>query len=516
MTEIELSDRSAAGEVAVSDSVNSASEETSSEDRPPSVASMEVLAGSVWPAILTCFLQFLSFAILIPYISMLAALAPYSQVNKEGPRVMTPQTLMRAQAIISACHLVEALAELALSAAYGVLVDRIGVRWVALVSQTGFVVKAVVFAFCTPPESSLPEIEHVFAAMVVVSALRGATGMPKIPINAYIAKKTHPDKRTKRFGVMGAAFGLAFFCAQAFNVTIAETLGKSALQVPLLTSAVVAISSWLVVFFLWPKKVVTRDEQLAPWADALPWLLVKRTLLHSKTLMILSVIVFVDGLGVDLFHMAFGLFARARFGWDTEHLALYMMSVSCMTPLVMMCIYPRLLRWKGEIFVMRFASVSMLCSLSLTALVGLGNVGWLNFCVVPLIPLGSMLNPVLTSFATRELPVEELGRLSGALSAVETCARLVAPMLSAYIIPRTMHSSVPSAVYFLGVAIVIPGVALTWFVHPKAAAEAESKLSETSESITSDDDEGLAKIKDIKLREDSPRSLEENIIGRFA
>ncbi len=43
----------------------------------------------------------------------------------------------------------------------------------------------------------------------------------------------------------------------------------------------------------------------------------------------------------------------------------------------------------------------------------------------------------------------------------------IGPLIATYVLHRTIHSAVPSAVYLAAAAISLPGVAMAWCVRPK-------------------------------------------------
>ncbi len=114
---------------------------------------------------------------------------------------------------------------------------------------------------------------------------------------------------------------------------------------------------------------------------------------------------------------------------------------------------------------------------------GMTTLGLTVYGVIPFCGLSHLTEPVYASFASRELPVEEQGRLQGAISAVGTLAQCLGPLIATYVMHRTMHSAVPSAVYLAAAAISLPGVAMAWCVRPKVARQ--SAVSDKDEDSSS-------------------------------
>lgn len=293
---------------------------------------------------------------------------------------------------------------------------------------------------------------------------------------ALVAKRSSTSLRSTNFGKVAAATGFAFFLGEAMNIAIAELVGKHELRLPLLLAAVLSIASLLVICFTWPSHVKVAEP--APWRDAVPWVSVKRTILTSTNLMLFGIMFFIEGFGMDTLHSAFMVFARKLYHFDTEQCAVFLMLVGVTTPFVMAVILPVLLSCGGELFALRFSSVMLLGVFAVLFLIGLTPYGFLLFLAAPFIPLSHISGSVLLGFATRELPKDEWGRLTGATMAVETCGRLLAPLTAMYVMRRTMDGPCPSAMFLVTAVLMLPGVAIAWWVQPKEVFEKDDENSQ--------------------------------------
>mmetsp|Transcript_28047 Transcript_28047/g.89128 ORF Transcript_28047/g.89128 Transcript_28047/m.89128 type:complete len:482 (-) Transcript_28047:225-1670(-) len=449
----------------------------------------------LWPALVTIFLQAASAAMMIPYVSIIAATAPYSlkvpvectyhECDGDAGIPVTPEeAIVRAQTIVSASQSVQAFFELFSAGILGVLCDRIGPKPVAVVSQLGHLIMLAILMFCTEANGYLDiQIHRIFLALILGNAIAGICGQLKISVQAYVARVSTPETSARNFGRMAACVGLAFCIGPLLNIVIGQIFDRRKARIPLFFACMMNVASLLVICCAWPQmNRCSQASRTAPWSNALPCLLFKSTLLATTPLMMYSAIFFVDGFGTDMVRSGFMVFARKVFHFGTQELSAFMMFHGVLAPIMMSVVLPRLLKWFGELFVLKVGSGAVLTGFVVAFLVGLQSAGWLLFIVPPISAVGMMMNPVLMGMACRELPKEGMGRLSGALNLVETVAKFVAPLVAGYVMSRTLRGPTPSLVFLAAAAIATPGVSMAWCVRPKDPLSADESQSESEES----------------------------------
>ena len=130
----------------------------------------------------------------------------------------------------------------------GQLSDRIGRRPVLLISITGSVIGAVLFALGS-------SMAMLFASRL----LAGACGGNIATAQAVIADTTPPERRAKGMGLIGAAFGLGFIAGPAL-AGLLLSFGPSA---PGWGAAACSLTAWLMALAFLPE---TRAAGASPGA----------------------------------------------------------------------------------------------------------------------------------------------------------------------------------------------------------------------------------------------------------
>jgi MFS transporter, DHA1 family, tetracycline resistance protein len=120
----------------------------------------------------------------------------------------------------------------------GALSDRFGRRPVLVVSLLGATIDYLAMAFA-------PNLGALFAGR----AIAGITGANMAVASAYVADITAPSERTRRFGLISAAFGLGF----VFGPALGGMLGEVSIRLPMLVAAGLNGLNFVMVLLLLPR-----------------------------------------------------------------------------------------------------------------------------------------------------------------------------------------------------------------------------------------------------------------------
>ena len=191
----------------------------------------------------TVLLDMLSFSIIVPLLPTL--ISGFLNGNTA-----------RASVYIGLFTTTWALMQFVFAPVLGMLSDRFGRRPVVLASNFGLALDFFVMALA-------PSIGWLFLGRV----LSGITSASIPTATAYIADVTVPEKRSKAFGLLGAAFGIGFILGPA----IGGWLGNHNPRLPFWVAGVGSMLNFCYGLFILPESLPPERRQTAlQWKNANP------------------------------------------------------------------------------------------------------------------------------------------------------------------------------------------------------------------------------------------------------
>ena len=143
----------------------------------------------------------------------------------------------------------------------GALSDRYGRRPVLLVGFSGLALSFFVTANAT-----------ALWMLVAVRLFSGAMQSNISIANAYVADITPAEDRARRFGLLGAMFGVGFILGPAMG----GLLGAIDIHLPFFAAGTLAIANWLYGFFVLPESLPPERRRAFEWRRANPFAALRR------------------------------------------------------------------------------------------------------------------------------------------------------------------------------------------------------------------------------------------------
>src|SRR5881628_673759 len=137
----------------------------------------------------------------------------------------------------------------------GSLSDRVGRRPVILLSCLGLGLDYFIMALA-------PTVGWLFVGRV----LSGITASSFTTSFAYIADVTEPDERARRFGMLGAAFGVGFILGPA----VGGLLGEIGLRAPFWAAGALSLVGAAYGWFVLPESLSIERRAVFEWRRANP------------------------------------------------------------------------------------------------------------------------------------------------------------------------------------------------------------------------------------------------------
>ncbi len=266
--------------------------------------------------------------------------------------------------------------------------------------------------------------------------------------SAYIADVTPEDQRSRRYGQLGACFGIGFI----IGPVIGGLLGAWWVRAPFLAAA--AMNAVNLVLTL----LVVRESHMPRTADAAPAermsfnpLANLRWAASFKSLLPLigasGVLVLVGEIGGTVWV----LYGEDKFAWDSLTIGISLAGFGAFHALAQAFVVgPIAERW-GE---RRALLVGIAADSTAYILIALASQGWMAFALMPLFCLGGIGAPALQSLVSASVGPDQQGKLQGVLASTASLATVIGPVAisTIYFMSR---GSFPGLVWLIGAGLYV-------------------------------------------------------------
>ena len=302
----------------------------------------------------------------------------------------------------------------------GALSDRFGRRPILLVGFTGLAVSFFVTGLAT-----------ALWMLILVRLFSGAMMANAAVANAYVADITAPAERARRFGLIGAMFGLGF----TLGPVLGGLLGSIDLHLPFFVAGALALVNLAYGYFILPESLPLERRTAFEWRKANP-VTALRGLVELKGIGSLVVVLALSGLAQFILHSTWVLYTTFKFGWGPLQNGWSLFAVGIMSALVQGFLLKHLLRrFSAQRLVVMGLVSSSLCYLAW----GLAPEGWMMVAVVGFNLLGFAVTAAMQSIVANAADESTQGRTMGAVSALNSLMAVLAPVIGAAMLGFVSH-----------------------------------------------------------------------------
>jgi DHA1 family tetracycline resistance protein-like MFS transporter len=355
----------------------------------------------------------------------------------------------RAAQVVGLFGTVWALMQFIFSPVQGALSDRFGRRPIILMSNFGLGLDYVLMGLA-------PNLAWLFVGRVI-------SGMCAASIStafAYVADVTPPERRSARFGMLGAAFGVGFVIGPA----IGGLLGASDPRLPFWAAAACSLLNGLYGLVVLPESLPPDKRAPLSWRNASPvgaLMLLRR----HRELYGLAAVNFLAQTAHVALPIVFVLYAGYRYGWGEQEVGFTLALVGACAIVVQAGLTGAFVKQFGE---RRTLMIGLLFGALGFAIYGLAPSG-LIFCAgIPVMALWGLASPTATGLMSARVSPLEQGQLQGANSSIQGIANLIGPFMFTLTFAWSIGSGkiwhFPGAPFVLAAAFLAAAAALAWHV----------------------------------------------------
>ncbi len=320
----------------------------------------------------------------------------------------------------------------------GVLSDRFGRRPILMIAMAGAAIDYLIMAFA-------PNVE----ILIIGRLIAGMTAASMAVATAYITDITERKDRAKRFGYLGACFGIGFI----IGPVLGGLLGEIWLRAPFLAAAFLNLLNFALAVFLLPESRPGRKEKLG-FKQLNPFTPLKWALSFVNIRPLLVVYVGFAFVG-SLYGTIWVLFTEDRYGWGAAMVGISLALYGLFNALSQALLTGPITQWLGEKRTILFGLSFEVIALILLAFFGQW---WVIFALLPFFALGDVGGPALQSILTSKVSEEKQGQLQGVLMSLAAISTIIGPLFFTQIY-ALLRVDWPGGIWLVAVglyALIIP------------------------------------------------------------
>jgi DHA1 family tetracycline resistance protein-like MFS transporter len=312
------------------------------------------------------------------------------------------------------------LANFFASPVLGALSDRYGRRPVLLMGFCGLALSFFATALATA-------VWMLLAVRLVSGAMQSNLSVA----NAYVADITPPEQRAKRFGMLGAMFGVGFILGPVMG----GLLGAIDLRLPFFAAGSLALLNLLYGYFVLPESLPPERRHRVHWSAANP-VASLRGLAQLQGAGRLVAVIACSGLAQFVLYTSWVLYATFKFGWGPRENGWSLAAVGVVSAITQGLLLGRLLKRFSP---QRLAVIGMISSMLAYAAWGAATQGWMMFAIIFLNFLSATVSASIQSIISGAADARSQGKTLGAVSGLNSLMAVIAPMLSAPLLVMVSH-----------------------------------------------------------------------------
>ncbi|WP_108396400.1 TCR/Tet family MFS transporter [Devosia submarina] len=322
----------------------------------------------------------------------------------------------------------------------GNLSDRFGRRPVLLCSLLGLTFDYLMMSIA-------PVVWYLFIGRVIA----GIAGAALATATAYMADITPPHKRTHRFGLIGAAFGLGFI----IGPVVGGELGEIGPRVPFYAAAGLAFANFLFGLLVLPESLPKASRRKFDIRRANPFGAIVSLRKYPAVLWLLAVLFFLQ-LTTQALPNVFPYFAVDVFNFTSSSIGRTLGAFGIGFAISQAVLAAPLSKRLGEPAV---GIVGLLAAAIAFMGMAFSADVYQLYLFIAVGTISGLAPPAINGVLSRQVPDNSQGELQGAVNAASSLATIIGPLAATQIF--SYYTSAPeSGHYFPGAPFIASGIAV--------------------------------------------------------
>ena len=336
----------------------------------------------------------------------------------------------------------------------GALSDRFGRRPVLLLGFSALALSFFAIAVVTQ-----------LWMLILVRLFGGAMQANVSVANAYVADITAPADRARRFGLLGAMFGIGFILGPVTG----GLLGAIDIHLPFFAAGGMAVLNLLYGWFVLPESLPLDRRRPIDWAAAVNPFAALTQLGRLRGVGMLAAVVALTALSQFILYTCWVLYTSFKFGWGPLENGWSLFAVGVTSAIVQGLLLGRLLKR----FSPQRLAVAGLVSSALGYLAwGGASEGWMMYAVIFCNLLGFTVAASIQSIISGAADATAQGRTMGTVSALQSLMAVVAPRLGAPLLggvsPLPRGARRIGAPFYFCALLQVAALSLAWLHFNRA------------------------------------------------
>ena len=304
----------------------------------------------------------------------------------------------------------------------GALSDAFGRRPILLVGFCGLALNFFVTGLASA-------IWVLIASRVVGGGMQANAAVA----NAYVADITAPEDRTKRFGMLGAMFGIGFIAGPV----IGGLLGAHDVHLPFFAAGTLSLINLVYGIVVLPESLPVEKRRRFEFSRINPLSSLKTLAALQGSWRLLGIIA-CTSLAQFMLYTTWVLYTTFRFGWGPKENGWSLCTVGVVAALVQGVLLGKLIKRYSARSLLIVGLVSSV--LSYTAY-GLVTEGWMLYVAIVAGFLGGIVAAVVQSYVSSATDSRSQGQTLGAVTALSSLMAVISPLIAAPILASVSHLS---------------------------------------------------------------------------